>query len=626
MTGVQTCALPIYEDWHFEDSLTPARIVSEHIEMVKRIGPAKDVPRRTLVVCNTVRKARILFAALTDELTEHPDRPELLLLHSRFRREDRGVIFKQIATVPVNSRGQVIIATQVIEAGVDISSAMLWMEAAPLPSAVQRLGRLNRAGEFGHNGALTTEWTPKAFVVGIGAEPPPEGKKEKAEDKKKREDKNAKRCRPYGAAECEVSLEVLANVSDASPTNLETALAKPLGEALKPPTGVLQRHELLDFFDTDANLSLGYTDVTPFVRGLDPDTDVQVLWRDWEPDIPPFGGDIGAGELCAVPLWKVKELPAWRRGFIWQGRERGWQPASERSVFPGAVLLLPISAGGYSPAKGWTGDGRDNAITDLYEPPELPSDDDLLSLLGDEWASIGRHTQQAKEILRTILESVLSGPAICAAMLEAMDWHDFGKNHPEWQAAVVHAAEQAGVAIPGDSAPFAKFSLGTSPALIGKSGRDLRTEVYRLKYKFRPGLRHEVASAIALRQYQRRQGRAPNMMELLAEYIVMSHHGRVRKVLRDELPKSPKPGELRREEVRGIADGVQIGAVTVGDRTLTAGPLSIECRKLGRCQDGSEAWTKGVLRLVDEFGPFRLAYYEALFRAADWRASSNSSE
>jgi CRISPR-associated endonuclease/helicase Cas3 len=606
--------------------LTPARIVSEHIEMVKRIGPAKNVPRRTLVVCNTVRKARILFAALTNELTEIPDRPELLLLHSRFRREDREAIFKQIATVPVNSRGQVIVATQVIEAGVDISSATLWMEAAPLPSAVQRLGRLNRAGEFGHNGALTTEWTPKAFVVGIGVEPPPEGKREKAEDKKKREDKNVKRYLPYGAADCEVSLRVLANVSDASPTNLETALAKPLADALKPPTGVLQRHELLDFFDTDANLSLGYTDVTPFVRGLDPDTDVQVLWRNWEPDAPPFGGDIGAGELCPVPLWDVTQLPTWRRGFIWQGCERGWQPANERNVFPGVVLLLPTSAGGYSPAKGWTGDGKDNAITDLYEPPELPSDDDLLSLLGDEWASIGRHTQEAKDVLKNILEFVSTGPAICAAMLEAMDWHDFGKNHPEWQAAVVRAAEHAGVAVPTDSAPFAKFSLGTSPALIGKSGRDLRKEVYRLKYTFRPGLRHEVASAIALRQYQRSQGRNPNMMELLAEYIVMSHHGRVRKVLREELPKSPKPGEARREEVRGIVDGVQIGAVTVGDRTLTAGPLSIECRKLGRCQDGSEGWTKGVLRLLDDFGPFLIAYYEALFRAADWRASSKSSE
>src|ERR1017187_10212914 len=120
-------------------------------------------------------------------------------------------------------------------------------------------------------------------------------------------------------------------------------------------------------------------------------------------------------------------------------------------------------------------------------------------------------------------------------MLEAMDWHDFGKNHPEWQAAVIRAAELAGVVVPTDPVPFAKFSLTTSPALIGKSGRDLRAEVYRLKYTFRPGLRHEVASAIALRQYQRRQGRAPNMMELLAEYIVMSHHGRVRKVLRDEL-------------------------------------------------------------------------------------------
>ena len=39
-----------------------------------------------------------------------------------------------------------------------------------------------------------------------------------------------------------------------------------------------------DFFDTDSNLSLGYTDVSPFVRGLDEDTDVYVLWRQWEGD------------------------------------------------------------------------------------------------------------------------------------------------------------------------------------------------------------------------------------------------------------------------------------------------------------------------------------------------------
>src|ERR1039457_6256807 len=114
------------------------------------------------------------------------------------------------------------------------------MEVAPLPSVVQRLGRLNRAGEFGHDGVLTTQWMPKAFVAGVGIELPSDGRKEKAEDKKKREDRNVKRYLPYEAGDCEVSLAVLANVPDAGPTSLEATLAKPLSDALKPPVGELQ--------------------------------------------------------------------------------------------------------------------------------------------------------------------------------------------------------------------------------------------------------------------------------------------------------------------------------------------------------------------------------------------------
>lgn len=36
---------------------------------------------------------------------------------------------------------------------------------------------------------------------------------------------------------------------------------------------------------------------------------------------------------------------------------------------------------------------------------------------------------------------------------------------------------------------------------------------------------------------------------------------------------------------------------------------------------GHESSTRGVLRLLDHYGPFRLAYFETLFRAADMRAS-----
>ncbi len=68
---------------------------------------------------------------------------------------------------------------------------------------------------------------------------------------------------------------------DASPAAIETRLQSALENALKSTPYSLQRHELLDFFDTDSNLSLGYTDVSPLVRGTDPETDVLLIWRGW---------------------------------------------------------------------------------------------------------------------------------------------------------------------------------------------------------------------------------------------------------------------------------------------------------------------------------------------------------
>lgn len=620
-------ALAVHTDWHFADEVTQTRIVSEHAKMIAAVKNARDVPRRTLVICNTVRKAHELFAGLEKAVSQKSDSPDIVLLHSRFRRRDREDTFQRIERPTANPSGQIVVATQVVEAGVDISSAVLWTEATTLPSMVQRAGRLNRAGEFGHDRKLKGEWQPIMFVVGVGVKPPPVGKKEKGEEKEKRERENAKCYLPYDHSECEAALIALSTVLDASPATLEIGLVKPLTDALKPPVGTLQRHELLDFFDTDANLSLGYADATPFVRGIDLETDVQVLWRSWKGDQPPYLGDIGADELCSVPLWELRKLGGWRQGFVWQGRERGWQPASDRNVFPGAVLLLPVSAGGYSSSRGWTGNPADKDITDLYEPSPLPSDADLLSMLDGAWESIGLHTRKGKGILRDILKTVGIDPetGIGAAMLHGMDWHDFGKNHPDWQAAVAAAAVAAGVTPDANQTPFAKFSLAQSPSLVGKAGWELRAEVYRLKRTFRPGLWHEVASALVLRQHHHHDGRAPSNEELLAEYLVMSHHGRVRKVLRDSLPKKPKPGEPVFNEVCGITEGAQIGAVTVEGCSFTAVPISIECRQLGRCGDGSEGWTKGVLRLLDAYSPFCLAYYETLFRAADWRASQKPS-
>ncbi|EQD37965.1 atp-dependent rna helicase related protein, partial [mine drainage metagenome] len=72
---------------------------------------------------------------------------EVVLLHSRFRPGDRQRhVAKALEPPDASGPGLVVISTQVVEAGVDISAATLVTDAAPWPSVVQRAGRCNRDG------------------------------------------------------------------------------------------------------------------------------------------------------------------------------------------------------------------------------------------------------------------------------------------------------------------------------------------------------------------------------------------------------------------------------------------------------------------------------------------------
>lgn len=99
----------------------------------------------------------------------------------------------------------------------------------------------------------------------------------------------------------------------------------------------------------------------------------------------------------------------------------------------------------------------------------------------------------------------------------------------------------------------------------------------------------------------------------------MSHHGRVRKVLRDEVPRNPIKGKAA-NTVRGVTEGDPLPSVMLESEELGCESLSVDCRRMGRDARGYESYTRGVLRLLDHYGPFRLAYLEALLRAADGRA------
>jgi len=611
--------------WTLQEPEAVQRILKRHKEMVNELsGAPAEVPRRTLVICNTVRRARAIHSALAEALAGTEQSGSLVLLHSRFRPTDRTRQQERLKCKVDQGIGQIVISTQVIEAGVDLSAAILWTEIAPLASIVQRLGRLNRAGEFGHAGVSKHGWNPVAIIIGLPLPTQPSEPTKK--EREKHEEATTEAYLPYDRQECEAAVQTIADICDASPGNLDSQLGPALDATLHPPDYSLQRHELLDFFDTDANLSLGYTDTSPFVRGIDPDTDVYVLWREWDDDAPPFGYDVGGQEICPVPIWQVRGrdgLRSWREGFVWLGRERGWLPATQDNLLPGATLLLPARAGGYENNLGWTGNDSDQPVSDLYEPVQRPTDEDLLSNLEQGWQSIACHTADVQRCWATIYKELAPlDDDVRASIDEALLWHDYGKSIRRWQAATRLVAWSAGLEWPRNAVPVGKFSFAESPLLQQSRGAELRMTVLRLRRTFAPKLRHEVASALAMRALHTANGREATIFELLAEYLVMSHHGYVRKTLRDELPRDPTKFRKTANEVRGITEGTPVPGFRLDGKALPRNSgLSISCRQMGRSSDGSESWTQSVLRLLDRFGPFRLAYFESLIRAADCRAS-----
>lgn len=102
--------------------------------------------KRSLVVCNVVARAQGLYEALRD----YPDRGEtqVLLLHSRFLAEDRQRIETEIRQRFGQDNAQndswIVVATQVVEVGLDITCQTLHTELAPANAVLQRAGRCAR--------------------------------------------------------------------------------------------------------------------------------------------------------------------------------------------------------------------------------------------------------------------------------------------------------------------------------------------------------------------------------------------------------------------------------------------------------------------------------------------------
>jgi CRISPR-associated endonuclease/helicase Cas3 len=78
----------------------------------------------------------------------------------------------------------------------------------------------------------------------------------------------------------------------------------------------------------------------------------------------------------------------------------------------------------------------------------------------------------------------------------------------------------------------------------------------------------------------------------------------------------PLPGGGSSRFALGVCDGDQVPAVATPLGEVPACILDLAEMELGG------GWSAAAEMLLEELGPFRLAYLEALVRIADWRVSA----
>jgi CRISPR-associated endonuclease/helicase Cas3 len=617
-------------------------------KLAKEIIDAHKQQSLTLVVVNTVRRAAELYDALKAECHKRKSSLDPVLIHSRFRPPDRGQKIEKLLAPP-GKEGTLIVSTQVVEAGVDVSAKTLFTELAPWSSLVQRFGRCNRRGQ---------DTDAKVFWIDIVSS------------------RQNNLSAPYDEQDMKHARDVLRKLEgkDVGPKALQ-GYTKTWDVEQKAslfryePIYVIRQHDLHGLFSTEPDLAGGYTDISMFVRNIERDADVYVYWRDFPSrpscDEPPPGRN----ELCPVRFFRMKDVLG-QKGVAWQwNSEVGeWERTRAGEIRPGMTLLLARRQGGYHTDFGWTGKPSDRPVVlldrDATKPQESLSDDMPSQT---DWLSVTDHLQDTKAEANDLVGQLqVEGElwSICrSSVVTAAWWHDVGKTLKQWQEAgkkqmvdMKRKAEEFLATDPSDdeaecvrkfllklermgtsSDMWAKFPNLDDELRHAKLSDEARKRIkHAINVQFRPGLRHEAASALAA--WQEWQGKVEGWTAL-AVYLVACHHGKVRTVLR-----STQSGE----DIFGIEPGDTLPQL-VG-WLLSERQLDLRLKAFGAIGEWDESqkiytvvmpsWVGMVAELLgpelpddpnpcgalleDEpcrLGPFRLAYLEALVRAADVRAS-----
>jgi CRISPR-associated endonuclease/helicase Cas3 len=523
----------------------------------------------SLVIVNTVKMAREVHSFLSKK------KPKTILLHSQYRPGDRKGLIDEIIAIQERiekgepENGAVVVSTQVVEAGVDISCKRLFVQASPYASFVQRLGRCNRKGEY--------EVGAKVYIA-----TPEEGVGEKDQ-------------LPYVAETISKCNDIVKPFfgKDISSSEL------PQGDFGAPFGITLRRKDMLELFDTTPDIMGNDVDISRFIRETR-DMDVQVFWRDFREDTegqdPP-----GRNEICPAPLSEVKNfLDRGGKAYHWDFLDGQWVEARSSEILPGSTIMLRSIDGAYDSLLGWAPHSKKSVPEISQKTTDTSRDQEFGDRAPprDDWKDLSEHTQEVIDVVSCFILALHVPEIIRPKLIQAARWHDSGKAHPSFQARLTDPP-------PRDPSVIWAKAPKKAWKVLSENSEERRTRMFR----------HEVVSGLLY-------SKNSENMDPLIRYLVASHHGKVRVSLRP-LPDEGGAAQFGGRKTRGVREGDVVEQFDLLGQVIPKTTLDLSLMELGR-SDGRPSWSEAALMLVNDpgIGPFRLTFYEALIKAADERASS----
>ena len=246
---------------------------------------------------------------------------------------------------------------------------------------------------------------------------------------------------------------------------------------------------------------------------------------------------------------------------------------------------------------------------------------------------------------RKICEALGFASELTVLLTMVARWHDLGKAHPAFQNSIASPDRPPGLLAKASPTAWAK-------------------PMYPLDGDHRAGFRHELASVLAWFSILERHASPghPSLLGELAEFyaaepieqnlkptrleqevltltpeefdlacfLICCHHGKLRARLQASTHDQKQFTMSHKVAIRGVMDGDVLPPTQLplhdGEwEELPACPLNLEPASLGLSPRSGRSWSERMQGLLIKHGPFVLAFWESLIRAADVRASQDHS-